>query len=362
MKKLPIVALGVLCLFALFASPVVLYAQDSEPPVLLSVAADCEDTTKVIAIFDEPLEPMFAEDTYYYGITDQDGNGVCCIVRAQLGGDQRTVTLTLNQPLNPSISYTLSEIGVCDLALNCSWGQWQPIAFDTTGPVLVSAVGCCDGNHVTASFNEPIDPSFGADPFNYVIFDEQGNSVAIIQVHLAADQRTITIMVEPPLDRTRSYTLTAFMADVCGNFAESSLPISFDTTPPQVSCSVAVSTLFPANNMLVDVGLSASSSDGEIDVKVFSDEPEVPFLQDATYNDGVLQLRARRNPGSDGRVYLIVVTSTDECGNVGVCCTTVVVPESGGAESLASVQAQAAATQAQCSPAGSRWSPHQILP
>jgi hypothetical protein len=40
-------------------------------------------------------------------------------------------------------------------------------------------------------------------------------------------------------------------------------------------------------------------------------------------------LRARRDHAGDGRVYLVVVTSTDPCGNVGVGCKSVVVPRSG---------------------------------
>jgi hypothetical protein len=361
MKKLTMIALGVLCLFTLFASQSITSAQDTDPPVLLSAVADCQDTTKVMATFDEPLEPLAAEDPFNYIVFEQGGNPAN-ILAAELADDQRTVKLTLETPLNPSSSYTLFACCVCDLAGNCSGEQNQPITFDTTAPTAISAVGSCDGNQVVVTFDQPVDALVGSDEFHYIIVDQDGNPSTILDAQLAADQRTVTLTVEPPLDRTRSYTFTTFMCDVCFNCAESSLPITFDTTPPAVSCSVAVSTLFPANNALVDVGLSASSSDPNLQVKVFSDEPEVPFLEDATYSNSVLELRARRNPGSDGRVYLIVVTSTDECGNVGVCCASVVVPENGSAQALASVQAQAAAAQSQCSPAGSPATPHQILP
>ena len=135
-----------------------------------------------------------------------------------------------------------------------------------------------------------------------------------------------------------------------------------DDVPPTVTCRVARSVLSPLNLALVNVGLSAATSEGTVRIQVFSDEREVGPIKDAVYANGILKLRARINPHSDGRVYLIVVTSTDPCGNVGVCCSTVVVPKNGTQKALASAQAQAAAAQAQCSATGSPLTPYRILP
>ena len=63
---------------------------------------------------------------------------------------------------------------------------------------------------------------------------------------------------------------------------------------------------------------------------------------------GTLRLRAERDAGSDGRVYLIRVKSTDSSSNTSQNCLTVVVPKSLGAADVASVNAQATAMRAAC--------------
>jgi len=64
-----------------------------------------------------------------------------------------------------------------------------------------------------------------------------------------------------------------------------------------------------------------------------------------------LRLRAERNATSDGRVYLVVVTATDNASNISHKCLTAVVPASQSAASLASVNAQASAAGAACTAA-----------
>jgi hypothetical protein len=232
-------------------------------------------------------------------------------------------------------------------------------------PDIVSAVAQCDGLNVVVTFNEAVDSASSQDVFNYMIFDSNGNLVPIFNAVLANAQ-TVLLSVNPstPLMPGQSYILQAFfICDTSGDcFDQQTVAIQFETEPPVVACSVAVHTLLPANKQLVNVGLTASSSEGNFQVQVFSDEPEVASLQDAVLVGGALQLRARKNPGSDGRVYLIVVTSVDGCGNVGVCCTTVVVPATGSQASLNAVNAQAAAAQSQCSSGGAPSTPYQILP
>jgi len=231
-------------------------------------------------------------------------------------------------------------------------------------PEVLSAVADCHGSEVVVLFSEPLDPPSATDVFNYFIQDPIGVFHVVIAATLEADQQTVTLVLDPPLNPAFSYLLSVTaICDLVGDcLAFQTVSLAFETVAPEVVCSVATSVLFPANNALVNVGLSAASTEANLQVQVFSDEPEVGQLQDATLSNGILQLRARRNPGSDGRVYLIVVTSSDPCGNLGVCCTTVVIPSNGTATALAAVNAQAAAAQAQCSPTGSPSTPNQILP
>lgn len=125
-----------------------------------------------------------------------------------------------------------------------------------------------------------------------------------------------------------------------------------DTQGPVITASVAISTLWPPNNKLVDVGLLVSAIDNSsmptTQVVVYSDEP-AGSDDDAV---GLLKLRAQREGSGDGRVYLIRISSTDLFSNTTHTCLTVVVPKSQSAKDAASVNAQAAAAQAQCTGAG----------
>ena len=208
------------------------------------------------------------------------------------------------------------------------------VILDTTPPVILSALAGGDGQTIIVTYSEPVNPFAAADPFNYEVRDGQSNQLLIIFAFMA-DPQTLLLQVTPPLSPQSSNTLyTVFgIPDLFGNelAVGTAVPIKFDITPPTVTCSVVLSMLFPPNKALVNVGLTAAtdSSGSPVQVQVYSDEPTLPSVADATYQNGVLELRARRDPGGDGRVYLIVVTSTDELGNVGGCCTTVVVPRNG---------------------------------
>jgi hypothetical protein len=134
-----------------------------------------------------------------------------------------------------------------------------------------------------------------------------------------------------------------------------------DTLPPVIEDLLAQSAVLPQRNRrLVNVGLNAVVADvcdpaPTIEVRVYSDEPEraadggAIHAPDATaLGLGTLQLRGERLGSGDGRVYLILAEATDASGNASLACTTVVVPHDASAESLASVQVQAAAAEMSC--------------
>lgn len=118
---------------------------------------------------------------------------------------------------------------------------------------------------------------------------------------------------------------------------------------PPVPPSSAITSLWPPNSKMVDIGLTPGSGDSATFV-VYSDEAD-GRSPDAS---GALFLRAEREGTGDGRVYLIAVTSAGTSGNVTQTCLTAVVPKSQSASDIASVNAQAAAALAQCpsAPAG----------
>ena len=61
-----------------------------------------------------------------------------------------------------------------------------------------------------------------------------------------------------------------------------------------------------------------------------------------------MQLRAERDPKSDGRVYLILVLATDTAGNQSEACCTVTVPRSQSGKNLTDVAQQAAEALDHC--------------
>lgn len=130
---------------------------------------------------------------------------------------------------------------------------------------------------------------------------------------------------------------------------------SNDAIAPVLTSSVALTSLSPSNNDLVNVGLSATANEpATFGVQVFGDENDetptstTPFtLHSPDAKDiavGTLRLRAERVNSGDGRVYLVVVTATDSNGNASRACHTVVVTKNKKGD----VDAQAAAAKAFC--------------
>src|SRR5207249_10385129 len=94
--------------------------------------------------------------------------------------------------------------------------------------------------------------------------------------------------------------------------------VSVSNPPPKVTAAVATASLWPPNSTLINVGLSATTSDGACpapavsSVQVWADEDDQTptsgsevFSPDAKdFGLGTLRLRAERVDSLDGRVYL----------------------------------------------------------
>src|SRR5262249_51244386 len=116
---------------------------------------------------------------------------------------------------------------------------------------------------------------------------------------------------------------------------------------PSVSCSVAHSVLWPPNHKLVNVGFGVviDPPSAPLHVLVYGNDQADPS-DAADIAPETLQLRAERRGNGNGRVYLIVVTATDASGQTGFDVCTAVVPHDQRPESIALVQAEAAAAEA----------------
>jgi uncharacterized repeat protein (TIGR01451 family) len=145
-------------------------------------------------------------------------------------------------------------------------------------------------------------------------------------------------------------------SDLNNNSASASFTV--DNPVPIVTASVEVAMLKQNNHKLVDVGLEASATDGpcpapQLVVTVYSDEDDVAQGSSGHFSPDAadialetLRLRAERVGMGDGRVYLIVITATDEAGGTGLATLTVTVPKSSGPMQTSAVDAEAAAAKA----------------
>jgi hypothetical protein len=289
---------------------------------------------------------------------------------------------------------------------NDSDGDGDALTITAASPASHGAVGIV-GDHLTYT---PDANYFGSDSFTYTISDGEESDTATVTV-------TVTNVNDAPVATGENYTmdqdttLTVPAAGVLGNdtdidgpslsaVLDAGLPglalnanggfsytpplhfagsVSFtyhasdgidasnvvtvdidvaDTEAPVITASTSISSIWPPNSKLVDVGLTYSAVDNSsaatTSFAVFSDEDDVTPAggQQAPDAVGALQLRADRNAQADGRVYLIRISATDAFDNTSHQCLTVVVPRSQSAADVASVNAQAAAAAAQCTGAG----------
>ena len=260
-----------------------------------------------------PNPDYFGPDSFAYTVSD--GNG---------GLDTATVNVNV------------SNINDAPVANNDNYTMNQDTTLNVPAPGVLANDTDIDGNPLTAvyvsgngpnhgmltlnadgSFSYTPDPGFtGIDTFDYVSNDSAEDS----------NSATVTITIN-------------------------------DTQAPSVNCAVAVALLWPPNHSLVNVGLSVTATDNDglvptLQIDVFSNEDDhlpsgggmSPDAKDIA--PGTLRLRAEREGGGDGRVYVIRIRATDTSANTSVSYCTVVVPKSQSKAHISSVNAAAAAAVA----------------
>jgi Bacterial Ig domain len=187
----------------------------------------------------------------------------------------------------------------------------------TITSVTQSAHGVVVNNGSSVSYIANVN-FIGTDPFTYTIDDGHGHT----------DTATVIVLVG-------------------------------DIGAPTLTVTTRVSSLWPPDHQLENVGLRVSASDDSglapaIQVKVFSDEDDLApgsghFSPDARdIAPDTLRLRSERSESGGGRVYLIVVTATDASNNASHECAAVVVPVRPSAAALAAAEAAGAAAARSC--------------
>lgn len=130
--------------------------------------------------------------------------------------------------------------------------------------------------------------------------------------------------------------------------------------PPVISCPEALVVLWSPNHELVDVESAVVVSDPDddpvtVDIRVFSDETEIPDTGDGTgrhapdfkrvlaSGDPGWFVRSERRGRGDGRFYIFVITASDGIATTTAVCAVAVCPhDQNDPASLDDVLAQAA--------------------
>src|SRR5690606_32707760 len=160
---------------------------------------------------------------------------------------------------------------------------------------------------------------------------------------VAADTCTdVTVSNDAPATFPPGITVVTWTAtDACGNTATCEQYVTvYDATAPFLACDLERHLLWPPNHTLVNVGLEVQVDDDcdsgvPLSVIVYSNEDDTENSGSGVHSPDAkeaapdtLRLRAERNGGGHGRVYLIVVSAEDLSGNVGESTCVVVVPKS----------------------------------
>ncbi|MHB8993659.1 MAG: HYR domain-containing protein [Armatimonadota bacterium] len=270
------------------------------------------------------------------------------------------------------VDFDASAVDICDaspevVAVPAS-GTVFPLG---TTPVSVTATDD-SGNTTEKSFNVTVEdttPPVLTLP-EPITVEQETSGGTVVKFEVTAedicDATPEVVSVPPsgtefPLGIT---TVTCTATDDSGNVSTETFDVTVeDTTPPNLRVSVSQSTLWSPNHDLMDVGLAVSVSDicdnaPDLTISVTQDEPvedqtgdgrfspDAKLIPNANGGLGSLLLRGERKGDGDGRVYLIIITATDDSGNVSQSFATVTVTKSQSKADKAAVAAQAAAALA----------------
>lgn len=209
------------------------FDQDGEGPLVVSTGVvDNQQgvalNAKLGVLFNEPISSLFIKN-----IVLLDSNGVEVELSRSLSQDRTRVLLSPLAILNPAENYEFVIDGVQDLSGNLLATR-QTYKFTTgenidtlTGTVVSSSITSNNSQNVPlnpllqVTLSEPVDPS----TVNANSFWLQDNATARRipgQVVLSNENKTLTYVLDEPLDRQRYYYwwigYQAFHTDISGNF------------------------------------------------------------------------------------------------------------------------------------------------
>lgn len=246
-------------------------------------------------------------------------------------------------------------------------GDWQLYIVDDTAGDAGNVSG---GWELTLSSESSVPPPCTITcPANITVGTDPGSCVAMVTYpNATVDGGCGTVTYSHPSGSsfplgTTAVLVTATQPDATTVTCSFSVTVT-DNQPPELTTNLETSSLGPPfNHDFANVGLTSSVSDncsatGSIRIAVFSNEAEDAdddgvFSPDASdIAVGTLRLRQERLGSGNGRVYLIVASTTDAAGSNHYTCNTVTVPLSSSAAHQKAVEDLAVEALEQCRSTG----------
>jgi CSLREA domain-containing protein len=242
-----------------------------------------------------------------------------------------------------------ADIGAFEQQGGCVPPNSAPDAVDDAATIEVNS-----GLHIVAVLSNDTDPD--------------GDALTITAVtqgaHGSVANNGISVSYTPNANFIGTDTFTYTVDDGHSHTDTATVTVTVsDTTAPVLTVSTGVSSLWPPNHQLENVGLTVNATDNGglapvIQVAVYSDEGDLApgsgnFSPDArNIAPGTLRLRSERSGSADGRIYVIAVSATDASSNVSHSCVAVVVPQSQSPAARAAAAAAGAAAAQSCTASG----------
>lgn len=182
--------------------------RDQLSPKLLNASADGTDDKALTLVFDEPLSPDMARNTYNYQIPGFQ------FIGADMGENPNEVIIRANKIFTSGEQYVIEVRGVGDISM-----QRNPVPqdkpevlefayIDTIAPRVIDVAASELQVMARVTFNERIDPNTANTAGSFIITDPDGANVVAKSAELMGDGQTVELRV-PPLKSGVEYSLRA---------------------------------------------------------------------------------------------------------------------------------------------------------
>ena len=196
-------------------------------------------STGLTATFTEPVNPSTVTGATF---TLRDNANTTLASTVTVNGPTVTLAVGPGTPLQYGTTYTATlTTGITDLSgnalqTNFSWSFTTSLAPDTTPPVVSTtspanaAIGIATSSLITATLNEPVNPS----SVSTTTFTLRDSNNSLVNATVSANGATITLIPSPGTslanNRTYTATLTTGIQDLAGNALINPYSWSFTTT------------------------------------------------------------------------------------------------------------------------------------